>query len=310
MPDFSIVNAFRKKADPAVFQRPDFSLPEKWRPAHILDGGFFSLQQSEVEHCSVLNRLALGCQRKILTTKRQCWPSLYTPDKAKTACLYFCIVFDVTARRFPCPVQGSTGEKFLRMISLMQFSVKKVCFIALLLAGSLTAPAQQENGEEPRPNKFFAGGNFGLSLGRYTLVNLNPQVGYRFNRFLSAGMGLNLVYASQKERDPVTRQDYRKLIQGITGLNTFIRFYPTQRFLVQVQPEANYIFGKQIFYQPVKETYKLDAEIIPSLLVGGGMATPTANGAVLFTVMFDVLQNPNAPYGSRPIVNVGYNFNF
>ena len=197
------------------------------------------------------------------------------------------------------------------MKNLLESTLKKFCFIAiLLLAGTFSSQAQDESEAGARPNKFFAGGNFGLSLGRFTLISLNPQAGYRFNRYLSAGMGLNMVYASQRERDPMTRQDYRKIVQGITGLNTFVRFYPTQGFLVQVQPEANYIFGKQIYYQPVKETYKLDAEIIPSLLVGGGLVTPTGNGAMLFTVMYDVLQDPSSPYGRRPIVNVGYNFNF
>lgn len=191
-------------------------------------------------------------------------------------------------------------------------SVVKKCFFAtaLLLAVSFSARAQDESEGGAREGKFFAGGNFGLAIGRFTLISLNPQAGYRFNRYLSAGLGMNLVYTSQKERNPLTRQDYRKVVQGITGLNTFVRFYPTDRFLVQVQPEANYIFGKQIFYQPVKETYKLDAEIIPSLLVGGGLVTPTGNGAMLFTVMYDVLQDPSSPYGNRPIVNVGYNFNF
>ena len=179
--------------------------------------------------------------------------------------------------------------------------------VAVLI--SLSAMAQEEEGTEGSGSKFFGGGNFGLSFGRYTLVSLNPQVGYRFNRFLGAGIGFNLVYASQKQKD-VYGNNYHKLVQGITGLNTFVRFYPTQRFMIQVQPEGNYIFGKEIYYQPVKETYKLDAEIIPSLLLGGGMVTPAGRGAMMFTVMYDVLQKPGSPYGNRPIVNVGYNFSF
>lgn len=184
--------------------------------------------------------------------------------------------------------------------------MKKIGLSTLLLFLGFCLFAQDD---APKQDKFFAGGNFGLSLGRYTFINLNPQVGYRFNRFLGAGIGLNLVYASQKEKDAYGN-NYRKVVQGITGLNTFLRFYPTQRILIQVQPEGNYVFGKQIFYQPTKETYKLDAEIIPSVLVGGGLVTPTERGAMMFTVMYDVLQNPSSPYGNRPIVNVGYNFNF
>ena len=185
--------------------------------------------------------------------------------------------------------------------------MKKTVFTTLFgLLLSLCVFSQDNNGRE---DKFFAGGNFGLSFGRYTLINLNPQVGYRFNRFLGGGLGLNLVYASEKEKDAYGR-DYRKVVEGITGLNAFLRFYPIQRFLIQVQPEENYIFGKQIFYQPVKETYKLDAIIVPSILVGGGLVTPTAKGAMIFTVMYDILQDANSPYGSRPIVSFGYNFNF
>jgi hypothetical protein len=188
--------------------------------------------------------------------------------------------------------------------------MKQFAFAAVLLICSFCAVAQDDgNADGSKEKKFFAGGNFGLSFGRYTLVSLNPQVGYRFNRFLGAGLGFNLVYASQKEKD-FYGNNYRKVVQGITGLNTFVRIYPAQSFLLQIQPEANYIFGKEIYYQPTKQTYKLDAEIIPSLLMGGGLVTPTGNGAMIFTVMYDVLQNPNSPYGRRPIVNFGYNFNF
>ena len=198
-------------------------------------------------------------------------------------------------------------EKFLtkRMWKKTLLSV-----IVFLLCASVFS---QDNGA--KSDKFFAGGGLGLSLGRYTLINVNPQVGYRFNRFLGAGLGANLVYASQKETYNGT--DYSKTTQGIIGLNTFLRFYPIQRFLVQVQPEGNYIFGSSKYYfdqyyrplnPPAK--FKLDAEIVPSVLIGGGLATPTQRGAMLFTVMYDVIQNPNSPYGNRPVVNVGYNFNF
>lgn len=184
--------------------------------------------------------------------------------------------------------------------------MKKIVFTALVLFFSLLVFSQDESAKQ---NKLFAGGNFGLAFGRYTLINVNPQVGYRFNRFLGAGLGMNLVYASQKEKDPYSGADYSKTVEGITGLNTFVRFYPIQRFLIQVQPEANYVFGHVNYYNPPAK-YKIDAEIIPSILIGGGLVTPTEKGAMLFTVMYDVLQNRDSPYGNRPIVNFGYNFNF
>ena len=33
--------------------------------------------------------------------------------------------------------------------------------------------------------------------------------------------------------------------------------------------------------------------------LGGGLVTPGPNGAMMFTVMYDVLQKPGSPYGNR-----------
>lgn len=184
--------------------------------------------------------------------------------------------------------------------------MKKFVLFALFVFDVYLSAAQ--NGEGAKGEKFFAGGNFGVSLGRYTLVNLSPQVGYRFNRFVAAGVGFNLQYASLKEK--YNGRDYSKTSQGITGLNVFGRFYPADRFFLQVQPEGNYIFGNIKYYQPTEQTFKLDAEIVPCFLVGGGYSVPAGRGRFLTTVLYDVIQQPNSPYGNQPIVNVGYNFNF
>jgi len=183
---------------------------------------------------------------------------------------------------------------------------KLVLMIALVCCTTVLLAQNDENLDGAKKEKFFAGGNFGLSFGSYTLINVSPQVGYRFNKYLSAGMGLNLQYASQKER--FNGRDYSKTSQGIAGLNLFTRFYPVQQFLIQVQPEINYIFGKIKYYQPTEQTYKMDAEIVPNLLIGGGYAVPTGRGSFITTIMYDVLQRPNSPYGNRPIINFGYNF--
>ncbi|MGE5518823.1 MAG: hypothetical protein ACM3VS_02770 [Candidatus Dadabacteria bacterium] len=159
-----------------------------------------------------------------------------------------------------------------------------------------------------RKENFFVGGNFGLTFGRYTLINVSPQLGYRFNKYVAAGVGLNLLYISDKEKD-LYGNDYRKVVQGVTGINLFGRVYPLQYLMFQVQPEANYIFGKQIFYQPTRETYNLDAEIVPSLLMGGGFVMPSERASLIISLMYDVLQDKNSPYGTKPVVNVGYNFN-
>ncbi|RYZ28262.1 MAG: hypothetical protein EOO10_10160 [Chitinophagaceae bacterium] len=186
---------------------------------------------------------------------------------------------------------------------------KFVLFVAVVFSCNLLWAQDAEEAQGFQKEKLFAGGNFGLSFGRYTLVNVSPQIGYRFNRFLASGLGLNLVYASQKEKD-VYGNNFSKTSQWVTGLNMFARFYPTEKFLIQLQPEANYTFGNIKYYQPTETKYKLNAEIVPSLLVGGGLVVPSQSGAFITTVMYDILQRSNSPYGNRPIVNVGYNVNF
>lgn len=121
--------------------------------------------------------------------------------------------------------------------------MKKLLVLAALVFFSRAVHAQDE--EKPdgiRKDKLFAGGSLGLSFGSYTLINLSPQIGYRFNKYFSSGVGFNLIYASQKVEDYYGR-DLSKSVQGITGLNLFARVYPVQKFFIQIQPEANYIFG-------------------------------------------------------------------
>jgi hypothetical protein len=169
---------------------------------------------------------------------------------------------------------------------------------------------KEENSEKQKgfqKEKLFVGGNFGLTFGSYTLINVSPQVGYRFSDLFAAGMGINLQFISIK--DKYSNGDlYSKTSQGVTGLNVFGRLYPIRQFMIQVQPEANYVFGKQIFYDTnPRQEYKLDAQIVPSLLLGGGLVIPSGRGAFITSVFYDVLQDTNSPYGNRPIVNFTYN---
>ena len=77
--------------------------------------------------------------------------------------------------------------------------------------------------------------------------------------------------------------------------------------MIQVQPEANYVFGKQTYYSPTLQEYKMDAVIVPSLLLGGGAVFPSGRGAFIASVFYDVLQDKNSPYGARPFYTFGYN---
>src|SRR5215213_11128085 len=137
----------------------------------------------------------------------------------------------------------------------------KKFFIAacLLVMFSAVAVAQDEQ-DAPKQgfdkSKLFFGGNFGLGFGNVsTLVNISPQVGYRFNRYLAAGAGVNFIYSSYKYE----WLDYKEQF-GVAGLNIFGRVYPIEYIFLQLQPEANYTWGKQKSLSTDQE-YKLDSKI-------------------------------------------------
>ncbi|OLY93728.1 hypothetical protein SAMN05444008_11453 [Cnuella takakiae] len=161
--------------------------------------------------------------------------------------------------------------------------------------------------DEPMQNRWFTGGNFGLSFGTYTFVNISPQIGYRFTDKVAAGGGVNFQYISDRTR--VNGETVYRTNRGVGGLNVFGRFYPVPQFMVQVQPEANYVWGKDKDFINNQE-FRFDPRVVPSLLLGGGLVLPTGRNALIISAFYDVIQDPDAPYGRRPIVNFGYNLGF
>jgi hypothetical protein len=189
----------------------------------------------------------------------------------------------------------------------MKNGLRKILILFAFICFSQLVMAQEEDEKGPS-DRWFLGGNFGLTFGDYTLINVSPQIGYRFTEKVAAGTGVNFQYISIKERYS-NGDTYRKVSQGVTGLNVFGRVYPIRNFMLQLQPEANYVFGKEKFYNPRQEN-KLDGKIVPSLLAGAGLVFPSGRGAMIMSVFYDVLQDPNSPYSNRPIINFGYNIGF
>ena len=189
--------------------------------------------------------------------------------------------------------------------------LRKLILLSLLTSSVLISFAQEE--EQPRKGfdkeNLFFGGNFGLSFGDYTLVNISPQVGYRFSNFFAAGAGVNFIYSSFKYRYNDPSFDYRDNY-GVAGLNLFGRIYPIQYILLQVQPEMNYTWGKRKFNNGAP-SLKLDGKMVPSLLVGAGAAIPVGgrrSSAMTFMLQYDVIQNERSPYGKKAFFNIGFNF--
>jgi hypothetical protein len=183
----------------------------------------------------------------------------------------------------------------------------KYLFSFLLLLSFSTASFSQDEDTTGHRNGFrkenlFFGGNLGLAIGSYTFINVSPQIGWHLNPSFDVGLGPNFQYVSIKSYD-FSGADFSKESRMVFGGNVFTRFYPIKQGFLQVQPEVNVVRGKLKYYATGYDNFSYTATA-PSLLVGVGA---NLNG-LLISVMYDLAQDPNSPYSSRPFINFGYAF--
>lgn len=144
-------------------------------------------------------------------------------------------------------------------------------------------------------SKLTVGGSFGLQFGDYTVINISPQVGYNFSKYLTLGAGFGYTYF----KEDYSYVDYK---QSYLSFNLFGRFYPIENIVLSVQPEISRM------WQTVEErgTKYSESKFVPSLLLGGGIRY----SGLLAMIQYDVIQDKNTPYGDRLFYTVGYYFNF
>lgn len=189
--------------------------------------------------------------------------------------------------------------------------MKKTLLSVMLALVSSLAMAQYQAAPEPSVSgineRLFFGGNFGLSFGNSTFVNVSPIVGYKINDYFSAGGGVNFIYSAFTTRDGYGNKLYTDSY-GTAGLGIFARVYPVRFLFAQARPEMNYVWGKIKYYGSNPAEQKYPGKWVPSLLVGGGVAMPAGRGAIMLSLQYDVVQDKRSPYGTKPFVSVGFNF--
>lgn len=189
----------------------------------------------------------------------------------------------------------------MKLLKLATLSLLCICVSTALHAQD--EPSGEKGFDK---NKLFFGGNFGFSFSSYnTFVNVSPQLGYRFNRYIAAGIGINGQYYSYDD-------GYGKNQYGIAGLNVFGRVYPIPQLFAQLQPEANYTWGKYVPHNAADgPTQTKDSEVRPALLIGAGGVIPmgSSGSGIVLMVQYDLLGEYNMPpYGNKPFFSFGVNF--
>lgn len=149
-------------------------------------------------------------------------------------------------------------------------------------------------------SKMRYGINFGLNLNNdYSLFRLAPQVGYQFNRYVMAGVGVSYYYAKNRIFHQEERMSY---ISNSLGANTFAYLYPASILVLFAQPEANYIWSS---YKGDRSG-KFDERnvLVPSVVVGVGLRLGPAHTMLYY----DLLQDVNSPYSSEIFYGVSIFF--
>jgi len=130
--------------------------------------------------------------------------------------------------------------------------------------------------------------NFGLNFSNnYSLFRLAPQVGYQFNKYVMAGVGVSYYYSKNRIYHLDERMSY---ISNSLGANAFAYLYPASVLVLSAQPEANYIWS----HYKGNQSGQLDKNnvLVPSFIVGAGLKLGPAH-AMLY---YDLVQDVNSPY--------------
>ena len=196
---------------------------------------------------------------------------------------------------------------------------KKLIYLMLFaLSNSIFLKAQEVIKTMPSMNvhPIFIGGNVVIGGGAGSFqIGLNPEMYKRVNDYVDIGAATNLFFQSFNPTisSGLSGTSSRSFQLGVGG---FTRIWPIEKFFIQVQPEYNYTWsrfkdrGTESVNAGASRSIRFGAE---SLLAGIGYGTRSENGMTYFSVMIDLLKNPNSPYRDSynradPIIRAGFTF--
>ena len=162
------------------------------------------------------------------------------------------------------------------------------------LVEEVDQPAKPVKAKPESQQKFFYGGNLGVSFGQYTMVGIYPLLGYNLTPKFSLGVKFIYEYISDKRYDETySSSNY--------GGSLFARF----RIIPPLYLHAEY---SQMSYDLYNSQGESTRTSVPFVFVGAGYRK-SLGGAVWLNaqVLFDVLQDSNSPYGNwDPFFSLGF----
>ncbi|MFK5857197.1 MAG: hypothetical protein QM503_13790 [Bacteroidota bacterium] len=151
---------------------------------------------------------------------------------------------------------------------------------------------------KPIGEKFYYGGNIGLSFGSYTMIGIYPLVGFKITPKLSTGVKVAYEYIMDKRyATDYTTSNY--------GASIFARY----RIIPALYIHVEYAGLNYELYNAVGDSNR---EWIPFLFAGAGYSQALGNNVWLNAqILFDVLQSSNSPYNDwEPFYSIGISAGF
>lgn len=164
-----------------------------------------------------------------------------------------------------------------------------------------TMPAKKTSASEPRKNikdNLFYGGYINLSFGSYTVIGIEPLVGYRLTPRLSSGVKVRYNYIKDdRYATSHTTSTY--------GGSVFGRYLLTPKFYAQAEAAS---YNYEYFYLGGGS----ERNWVPFFLLGGGYIQPLGERTWLnVELLFDVLQDKKSPYEDwEPFLSIGIGAGF
>lgn len=160
----------------------------------------------------------------------------------------------------------------------------------------------------------FIGGSLALGYGGNTFnVGVNPEIGYSLNKWLDAGLVVNLNYTSERADPNGIYNDNTRYRSFNYGAGLFGRFWPLPFLFLQAQPEYNFVNYNQKYMGPGGGSYSQTTNA-PSLLMGAGYGQRIVGEGIFYlSLSFDVLNSQYSPYRNfngavLPVIRAGFDF--
>lgn len=181
-----------------------------------------------------------------------------------------------------------------------------ILFGALNLNAQITTIQTTKIMEPERP--WMIGGGLVLGGGSGSFqIGINPEMVKSYNDYIDLGVISNIFYSSFRTTEiSSTNEKFRKMQFGLGG---FARLWPVNEFFLQVQPEYNWTWAKQV--NVVSNSSNKVSVSATSVLAGIGYGKRTENGFSYFSIMLDLINSQQSPYGMgqlrpQPIFRAGF----